>query len=557
MTNALLTTLSAADVRNYYAQGFWRAETIFGLVHDRAESSPDKVAVRERFRSITYGELIDAADRLAADLDRRGLCVGQRVAVWLPSRIETAVALLACSRNGYVCCPSLHREHTVGEIAKLLARIGAAVLIAAVDYGADSGRGDIFVTASTMETVRAVFRLDPQESDRSGRPIFDEIGAIQGATPVHQDPDTIVYLAFTSGTAGRPKGVMHSDNTLLANARALAADWSLDQNMVVYSLSPLSHNLGWGAMIMTLTGGGEFILHDLPRGESLVDRLVATGTTFVFGVPTHAIDLLAELRDSCRTDISAVKGFRVSGAAVPPAVASGLLDHGIMPQSGYGMTEAGSHHYTLPDDDPRLIIETSGKACRSYDVKIFADDDMNRELPAGEVGQIGGRGASLMLGYFDDQAETERAFNAAGWFMTGDLGWVDSNGYIRVTGRKKELIIRGGRNIYPAKIENLAMRHEAVERVAVIPVADARLGERVCIAIQPRSGRSVGADELLAHLDDCKLSKFEMPEYFLQLDHIPLTPSGKILKRDLVEGVEQRRFTPMAIRYTPTTGEVG
>ena len=142
MTNALLTTLSAADVRNYYAQGFWRAETIFGLVHDRAESSPDKVAVRERFRSITYGELIDAADRLAADLDRRGLCVGQRVAVWLPSRIETAVALLACSRNGYVCCPSLHREHTVGEIAKLLARIGAAVLIAAVDYGADSGRGE-------------------------------------------------------------------------------------------------------------------------------------------------------------------------------------------------------------------------------------------------------------------------------------------------------------------------------------------------------------------------------------------------------------------------------
>src|SRR6202000_161874 len=117
------------------------------------------------------------------------------------------------------------------------------------------------------------------------------------------------------------------------------------------------------------------------------------------------------------------------------------------------MTEAGSHHYTLPSDPPDLICETSGRACDGYEIRIFSREDQNVEIPAGEIGQIGGRGASLMLGYFDDQATTEQWFNADGWFMTGDIGWMDEAGYLRVTGRKKDIIIRGGHNIYPAKIE--------------------------------------------------------------------------------------------------------
>ena len=154
-----------------------------------------------------------------------------------------------------------------------------------------------------------------------------------------------------------------------------------------------------------------------------------------------------------------------------------------------------------------------------------------------------------MLGYFDDPEEFERAFNSSGWFMTGDLGWVDEAGYIRVTGRKKDLIIRGGHNIYPAKIENLALRHDAVERAAVIPIADERLGEKVCIAVQLRGGASMGAAELLTHLDECKLSKYDMPEYFLELDDIPLTPSGKVFKRDLVAWVEEGRIKPAPVRF--------
>ena len=367
---------------------------------------------------------------------------------------------------------------------------------------------------------------------------------------IKTDPNQIVYLAFTSGTTGTPKGVMHSDNTLLANARAIAADWHIDADSVVYSLSPLSHNLGFGAMVMALAAGGELVIHDLPRGASLIDRVIDTGTSFLVGVPTHAIDLLRELRERKLSGLGRLKGFRISGAAAPREVVAQLIAHNVMPQSGYGMTETCSHQYTLPDDDARLIVETSGKACPGYELKIWRSDDPDIEAATGDVGQIGGRGASLMLGYFDDQAATEAAFNAHGWFMTGDLGWVDEHGYLRVTGRKKDVIIRGGHNIFPARIEDLAMRHPAVERVAAVPVADARLGEKVCLAVVRRGGAPLEPAAILAQRDAPGLSKYDMPEYFLDLDHIPLTPSGKIRKRDIVEAIAQGRAVPQPVQAT-------
>src|SRR5262249_18040615 len=178
------------------------------------------------------------------------------------------VALVACSRNGYVCCPSLHRDHTVGDITGLLTRMRASAIVAQAGYGADGAKNDLFAQLPAVETLRHVYRLAPAASG-------DNLGLVPmpsdppGAAPP-PNPDRILYLAFTSGTTGEPKGVMHSDNTLLANARALAGDWAIDDRSVVYSLSPLSHNLGFGAMIMALAVGGQLVIHDLPRGASLV-----------------------------------------------------------------------------------------------------------------------------------------------------------------------------------------------------------------------------------------------------------------------------------------------
>jgi acyl-CoA synthetase (AMP-forming)/AMP-acid ligase II len=552
MTNTVLTLLSSERMREYYAAGFWRDDTIYSLVHGHAERAPEAHAARDRLRRITYRELVDAADALAADLARHGVKAGQRVCVWLPSRIESAVALLACSRNGFVCCLSLHRDHTAAEIMEVLERTRAAAFIGQGGYGADADRRDIFAELDQIASLRCRYRLEPATA---GGPIQSfGLGERSTALPdakIKVDPNQVVYLAFTSGTTGRPKGVMHSDNTLLANARQIAADWAIDRGSVVYSLSPLSHNLGFGAMVMALAAGGELLLHDLPRGTSLVDRIVETGTSFLVGVPTHAIDLLRELQERGLKRVGRLNGFRISGAAAPRDVVARLIAHGVVPQSGYGMTETCSHQYTLPTDDPGRVVETCGRACPGYEIRIFRTDDPNIELPPGDIGQIGGRGASLMLGYFDDQAATEDSFNADGWFMTGDLGSLDADRYLRITGRKKDVIIRGGHNIYPARIEDLAMRHPAIERAAVVAVADPRLGEKVCLAVVWRNGARADPQEVLAHLDANGLSRYDMPEFLLDLEQIPLTASGKIRKRDIVARIQEGRASPTPVRWNP------
>ena len=167
----------------------------------------------------------------------------------------------------------------------------------------------------------------------------------------------------------------------------------------------------------------------------------------------------------------------------------------------------------------------------------------------GDIGEIGTRGALLMLGYFNNQSATENSFNAGGWFMSGDLGRVDAHGNLQIVGRKKDLIIRGGHNIHPSRIENLALKHPAVLKAAAFPVADQRLGERVCLAIIQREGVSVAGDALLAHLDQAGLSKYDMPEFFIAMNAFPLTASGKILKRELVEWTKAGKITPASVRW--------
>jgi acyl-CoA synthetase (AMP-forming)/AMP-acid ligase II len=545
--NTLLTRLSKELIDEYTRSGFWRDDTIYSLVRGHAQRAPDSFAVRDRFRRLTYRQLQAAADALAADLAQQGVRPGQRVSVWLPSRIESVIALLACSRNGYVCCPSMHRDHTVGEVVELMQRTRCVAFVVQTGYGADADKRDLDAALAEVPTLRKVYRLDALA--RAAAPFGDLSPAQSAGEPVKSDPNQIVYLAFTSGTTGKPKGVMHSDNTLLANARQLAKDWFVDERSVVYTLSPLSHNLGFGAQVMALAMGGELVIHDLPRGASLADRILETDTSFLVGVPPNAIDLLGEMQRRNLKGLGRLSGFRISGSAVPSEVVAGLIQQGIKPQSGYGMTENCSHQYTLPDDDAKAIIETSGKTCPGYELRIFDADNPDVEVPRGSVGQMGGRGASLMLGYFDDQKATEDSFNAGGWFMTGDLGSIDDKGYLRIAGRQKDIIIRGGHNIHPARVEELATRHPAVQRAAAVPVKDPRLGEKVCLAVVFRAGQSLTPGELLAHLDDAGLSKFDMPEYWLALDEIPLTPNGKMLKRAIVDWIREGKITPEPIRF--------
>jgi len=545
MTNTLLTLHDPAAARRYYAQGLWRDDTFYTLLRKHAAARPGAFALRDAARRLTWAELLAAVDALAADLDAAGVKRGERVAVWLPNRVEAVIVFLACSRQGYVCNPSLHHNYTVAEIVGLLERTQAAALFAQPGYGADARTTDIVAATVGLDFLRKRYALDPVSG-----PALPFPPASAPPPPADDNPDRVVYLAFTSGTTGTPKGVMHSANTLLANARAMVTDWRHDSSTVLLSLSPLSHHIAAVAIAQALAAGMELAVNAPPAGMTPLDWIAATDATYVMGVPTHAMDVLGEMRRRRVDTLGRVKTFYMAGSPIPREVAQAFLDRGVTPQNVYGMSENSSHQYTLPSDSPETIVGTCGKACAAYEIRLFDQENPDVEVPRGAVGEIGGRGACLMLGYFDNQRATEESFNRGGWFLSGDLGRLDAAGNLEIVGRKKDLIIRGGRNIHPAKIEDLAMRHKAVARCAAFAVADARLGEKVCLSVIFHEGESVLADALLAHLHEAGLSRYDMPEYFIAMAQYPLTASGKILKRELVEWAKSGRIVPAPVRWT-------
>ncbi len=550
MQPTLLTLHDPATARAHYASGQWRDDTMYTLAAAHAAARPSDFALRDGACRLTWSELIRWVDAAAADLAAAGLQAGDRVGVWLPNRVEAVIVFLACSRGGYVCAPSLHVNHTVGEVVTLMESCGAAALVAQPGHGADADRHDIFAAALALPQMRRLYATGSDAAIHSDRiAAFPGIDGPRPAAGPITNPDKVTYLAFTSGTTGRPKGVMHSDNTLLTNGHAMASDWNVGHDTIIYSLSPQSHHISTVALEQMLASGAELVVNDVPKGQSPLDRIIETGATYVLGVPTHAMDILGEVERRGAPGIGRVKTFYMAGAAIPMEVARRFLAYGIAPQNIYGMTENGSHQYTLPDDDVETLVRTCGRACASYEVKIFKADDRDAEAAIGEIGEIGGRGASLMLGYFGNQQATERSFNRGGWFMSGDLGRLDEKGNLEIVGRSKDLIIRGGHNIYPSQIEDLAIRHPAAFKVAAFPVRDDRLGEKVCLAVIAKEGAHISAEEMLGHLFEAGLSKYDMPEFYLQLDGFPLTASGKVLKREMIEQVRSGDLSPLPVRF--------
>jgi acyl-CoA synthetase len=551
--STILTLHDPQAAREYYERGVWRADTLYSLLRGHSRARPQAYALRDSRRRLTWSQLAQWVDALAAELHAAGLKRGQRVSMWLPNRVEAVVVFLACSRNGYVCNPSLHQNYNVGDIVQLLERIQTAVLFAQPGYGADADRADVFAAAKALPAIKRKYCLLPLGAEFAPPgdcAQFPALGGAPGALPEPDlNPDKIVYLAFTSGTTGMPKGVLHSDNTLLANGRAMVKDWHHDDKTILFSHSPLSHHIGTVAIEQSLAAGFEVVVNDLPPGRKPLDWIVETGATYVMGVPTHAMDILADMKSRGMTRLGAVKIFYMAGSIIPPQTAKSFLDMDIKPQNIYGMTENGSHQYTMPDDDVEVITSTCGRACHGYETRLWDQENPDIEAKTGELGEIGTRGALLTLGYFNNQSATENSFNASGWFMSGDLGRFDAKGNLQIVGRKKDLIIRGGHNIYPAHIENLTVKHPAVLKAAAFPVADERLGERVCLAIITRDGTQLDAVQVLEHLGEHGLSKYDMPEYFICMDAFPQTASGKILKRELVEMAKAGKIRPAAVRW--------
>ena len=559
----MLTLHDPQKTQDNYALGAWQQDTMFMLMRAHARARPDTLALRDTSVHLRWGQILAAVEGVAQSLHEAGLSRGDRVAIWLPSRVESVIIFLACSRNGYVCCPSLHQSYTAPEIVALLQRIHCKALFAMQGYGSDANKDSIFLHLEEVPSLRLACVLGKAYAEQG--PVMPGTRGFPSATahqiptpdtdmvPADLNPDKIVYLAFTSGTTGLPKGVMHSDNTLMANGRIMVKDWHHDATTVLLTLSPLSHHIGTVAIEQWLAAGMQLVIHNPSAGITALDWILETQATYVMGVPTHAMDILQDFRRRNLTNMGQVKSFYMAGAPIPREVAEQFLRVGITPQNVYGMTENGSHQYTWPTDPTQTIVSTCGRSSVGYEVRVFNPENPDLEVAAGEVGEIGGRGGLLMLGYFDDQTATENSFNRTGWFMSGDLGVLDAQNCLQIVGRKKDLIIRGGHNIHPARIEDLAHRHDRVEKAAAFPIADERLGERVCLAVIQRqdsvADTPLNAKDLLQHLHESGLSKYDMPEYFIVMERFPLTASGKILKRDLVLMTQRGEVVPESVRF--------
>jgi acyl-CoA synthetase len=523
-----------SKTQQYYKEGLWQHDTFYSLLSDHAKQRPDAIALQDGRSQLTWLSLKARVDAFADDLRDNNIGHGDRVSIWMSNRAEAIIAFLGCTREGVAVNPSLHKSHTCGEIVELLTELQARAILTESGWGADRDVKNFDAMLSELPFLKKVYTPEnfPSYITGNGKGICD-------------DPDAVNYLAFTSGTTGRPKCVMHSANTLLANARDLVRDWKLDHNDVILSLSPLSHHIAWVAFSQWLLCGGAFVTNDLPAGISTLDWLLQTKATYVLGVPTHAMDILAEQRKRHIAKLGAVKIFYMAGSPIPEVVAQAFVEQGIAPQNVYGMTECSSHQYTHPDDSIDVWTKSCGRGGPAYEVKIWNPEYPEEELPEGVLGEIGGRGACQMLGYFGNQAATEKTFNKQGYLMSGDLGYFDANGNLMIKGRAKDLIIRGGHNIHPSHIEAKAIKHAGVEKAAAFGIADERLGERVCLAIIG----NVSAQEMLEHLAAEDLSKYDMPEWYVIVDQMPLTASGKILKRELVVMVENGQISPEQVRY--------
>ena len=272
----MLTLLSYSKAKNYYASGIWQNDTFYSLIQKHAIKNPQGFALRDGSRRLTWSELLNWIDHISEQLANTGLKVGDRVAIWLPSRVEGVASFLACSRNGYVACTSLHQNYTLQEISEFLKRSRAVVLIMMPGYGGNKDSQALTAMANELEDLKQIFSVDNIWDDHF-LPLSQKTTPVDGKVSlpmVHDDPDSIVYLAFTSGTTGTPKGVMHSNNTLLANGRAMLDVWQYPTHSIMLSISPMSHHIGTVALEQWAVGGYELVLNYPPHGLSIIEWII-------------------------------------------------------------------------------------------------------------------------------------------------------------------------------------------------------------------------------------------------------------------------------------------
>ncbi|MGH7894942.1 MAG: class I adenylate-forming enzyme family protein [Candidatus Binatia bacterium] len=508
-----------------------RASTLPELLRIAAAEAPDAEAFRYRDERLTYADWRALADRLAGGFAARGIGRGDVVALLLPSTPLYLVAYLAAARLGAVTTGINPRYRRV-EIGHVLRQSGAKLLLATSAWHDADFRATVESLRAELAELRELVWLAPDAIREDTRAIVERIGAEPPA--VVAVPDDPVAIVFTSGTTGAPKGAWYTHRNLLALAeiedRRHPGGTPRFGKHLAAGLS-FAH-IGTMARIAVQIGSlGGSIIHDaFDPGAALLtierERLEHVGC-----IPTQAIMLL-DHPDRPRRDLSSVKTVLLGGAPAAPTLIRRLQDTlGARVLVRYSSTEVGIATGSLPDDPIEILSTTVGRPTPGVELRIV--DAENGPLSPGEVGEVVVRSPAIMRGYWRNPEATARTIDANGWVHTGDLGWLDDAGYLRLRGRQSEMFIRGGYNVYPSEVEDVLARHPKIARAAVLGLSDERLGEIGWAFVQARNPSDPPSLGELREFVGRELASFKRPDGLTVLPELPVTSMFKVDKQAL------------------------
>jgi cyclohexanecarboxylate-CoA ligase len=523
-------------------QGRWLDQTINDSFDACLRHHPDRVALtavsldRGTTLRLTYREMGTLADRIAVGLSRLGVGRNDVVSCQLPNWWEFTLVYLACARIGAVMNPLMHifRER---ELSFMLAHGRSKLAIVPRHFRGFDFEQMVRGLQPGLPDLRHVLAIDGEGPDsfeaRLTGPAWErEADALDILTRSRPGPDDVMQLIYTSGTTGEPKGVMHSANTAMSNIVPYAARMRLSGDDVVLMASPMAHQTGFlYGLMMPVMLQARIVLLDIWDPARAAELIRDEGATFTMASTPFLTDLARTVSQSGKP-IPSLRTFLCAGAPIPgPLVEQARSALGAKIVSAWGMTENGAVTTTLPDDDDERSVNTDGCPLPGMEVRIVGGD--GQPLPAGTIGSLLVRGCSNFGGYL--KRPNLNNTDADGWFDTGDLAFVDARGYIRISGRSKDVIIRGGENVPVIEVEALLYRHPAVAQAAIVGYSDERLGERACAFVVTKPGQSLDFASMIAFLKTHKLATQYLPERLEVRDALPATPSGKIQKFKLRE----------------------
>jgi 2,3-dihydroxybenzoate-AMP ligase len=522
------------DTARYLSEGSWGTRTLADMLDDAARDCPDKEALADVHRRFTYSELSDTTRSLASGLTTLGVGRGDPVLLQLPNWNEFVLSLFALFRIGAPAVLLLPRHRQV-EINHFCELTKAKAWILPERYRSTDYSQLIDDVMGSNPSLKQVITVRAKES-RFTR-LEDLIGTEKsshgqkGATLHFALAGDLAFVIATGGTTGLPKAVPRTHNDALCEAAHKSAARRQNGDDVCMISVPLEHNLGLASLHGIMSVKGKNVLVDSTRAEDLCSTIQRERVTCAPLVPT-LLARLVSFEGMEKYDLSSLKALYVGGAKTPVDVIKATRQRlGNVYTTAFGMSEGPSCTTGL-DDAEDVVLSSIGKPCCQFDdFRVVGPD--GRSLPPQTEGELQAKGPGMFSGYLGNAAENSRAFTPDGYFRTGDLARIDNRGNIWITGRIKDIIIRGGEKISPAEIEAMLRQHPAVADVAVVPMPDAEMGEKACAYVKPRGKATPTLEELVSFLKSKGASVLQLPERVETISKMPLTKVGKVDKKAL------------------------